>query len=151
MATFNFDDIDLDEGDDGIVWIEGLGFRGANECTQKEPMQSRKYEPPQYECTDDFVGGKYDLDLIPEVYEPEIIYAAPYNSQIYAPAYENVITEWDPLLIPTPFDWDTDCCKIVTVPEVITPEISAVPLPESSVLLVAAIALMVAKARQSKG
>ncbi|WHM52949.1 hypothetical protein [Sulfitobacter phage vB_SupP_AX] len=154
MATFSFDDIELDEGDEGLVWIDGLGFRGANECTLKEPMQSRKYEPPQYECTDDFVGGKYDLDLIPEVYDVEDIYAAPYVSEIYVPEYisqpGSVFPDWEPIPTGTPV-WDYECCKIITVPEPVIPEVAPVPLPTPFVLLVAAILLMVAMSRQTKG
>ena len=135
MATFSFDDIELDEGDAGIIFIPGVGFR------PKDPLEELcGQEVLETQCVKAACSGKFDMkyvpDLITEFYEPEgIIYAGSYIPQISPTPYIFLeIPTWD--WIPPDTTW---CCTITTPwdPDPETPP--AVPLGSSGWFLLATI------------
>jgi len=134
MATYSFDDIPLNEGDMGVEWIEGVGFR------PKDPTDELCGQiVGENVCTHAQCSGKYTLKLIPELYEPEIIdpsiYVTGYIPKIYPTPYKTP----DPW---TPWDTPTGCCTVVT-PDPKHPPTdipTTVDAPLSLVLMVSALA-----------
>lgn len=142
MATYSFDDIPLDEGDMGVEWIEGVGFR------PKDPTDELCGQiVGENECTYDQCSGKYTLKLIPELYESEIIdlpvYTTGHIPKISSTPYKTPDPWTPPPFIPwIPWDTPTGCCIHVTPdpkhpPTVIPPTVDA---PLSLVLMVSTLA-----------
>ncbi|UAT28886.1 hypothetical protein PP753_gp72 [Dinoroseobacter phage vB_DshP-R7L] len=138
MATYSFDDIALDDNDMGVVWIEGLGFR-PREITEEFCGQI----VGETQCTSGVCSGKYALEIIPDIYEPQIIdpvpYASAYIPEIYATPYK---TPWVPTDWPDPWiPWiSTGCCTIVTPDPEYPNTLPPVDAPFSLVLMLSAIA-----------
>lgn len=126
MATLSFDNIKLDEGDAGIIFIPGVGFR------PKDPLEELcGQEVLENQCVTASCSGKFNMK-----YEPEdIIYAESYISEISPPPY--IFPETPP------WDWippDTPWCCIITTPWNPDPETPpAVPLGSSGWFLLATI------------
>lgn len=140
MATFSFDDIELDEGDAGIIFIPGVGFR------PKDPEEELcRQKVLETQCVKAACSGKFNMkyvpELITEIYEPEdIIYAGGYIPEIYHTEYI------PPVIPPTSYipQWDwippTTWCCTNTTPRDPGPEIPpAVPLGSSGWFLLATI------------
>ena len=146
MSTVSpLDHITLDPGDSGIQWIPGVGFRPVD-MTEELPFFGQMdcdiidtgNQCEQGDCNfGKGGGGKYDVQLIPPVYDlPIIPYAPAYNDPLYATPYVPVTTVfWDtPTWLDDPWDppeWipPTECCTFTTPPPSGPPGITGVPSP----------------------
>ena len=138
---------DFDLPDDAtIAFFPGWGFRGVEECTEKPPMQTRKYEPVRYDCTDKpMLNGKGFIAT--EKWEPLITW----EPQTYAGTSYEVTPE--PRYIPPPWTppWTppstvpwipTGCCCCGIPPETPPEETPEVPLGPAGWFLAFSLALL---------
>ena len=134
MSTFTFEDVQLDPGDMGIVWIPGIGFR------PKDPTEEIQFcgqEIGEASCTSG-TCGKWALTEKWDV-SPEWLPEAPSVYVYKPPGYQ------PPVYVP-PVTWGPICwiCGSTTTgtPPHPLPPASEVPLPPGLLLLATGLAVL---------
>lgn len=158
MASL-FNDIELDDGDLGLIYVPGLGFRpidgidhyGSNKLDTPECSITAVYK----DMANDQVVVERECDSVPLDSGSATRLVETNEESTFITFYENQITNNITIVgsgISTPIPFKTtptyiyDCCDVfITVEEVVTPpviELTPVPLLDSLLLLLSALFLL---------